>query len=162
MALPSGGAAARNLVLNEYDDRLNRVGKDQDHYEWSNRTAADFDQWWYQTLWYIKEITLPENMQRIPNWGRERNASGWQYFNEAAERVSGKPKLICQRCDSCITHPRKHGTTALSSHPESAKCKRISKIRGHELFTVQEGFKAGVDPTRITTRNGLLLISGLS
>jgi hypothetical protein len=143
MAVPMGNASARTIILNRYDDCLTRVGRSLDHYKWSNQTATDFEAWWHLTPWYTKEMDLPEKARRIPVWGRERNASGWQYFYEAAERLTGKPKLICQRCDFDITHPKKNGTSAMSTHPMSSKCLKTSAARGHAHPTFQEGFKEG-------------------
>jgi hypothetical protein len=139
-------APTRTLELNEFDDRLTRVGKNLSLYEWSARTNDDFLQWWTYTSWYIAEMRKPQVLRKIPVWGKERSASGWQYFNEAAERTTGRPKLICQRCDSDIGHPKKNGTTGLASHPLSEKCLKISRIRGIAQPTIQEGFRAGVLP----------------
>jgi len=140
---------ARSLVVSEYDDRLTRVGIQKDHYEWSTHTNDDFIEWWHRTKWYIAESRKPAKSQKIPTWGKQRHSAGWEYFNEAAERISGEPKLICQRCDHPIKHPKKNGTTGLSSHPLSIGCRAIAMQRGLGQPTIQEGFKAGVRPENL-------------
>ena len=76
----------------------------------------------------------------------KRRAAGWEYFIEGAVRVSGEPKVICNRCDTILTHPTIHGTTGITEHTSSKNCISVSNQRGFTQITVSEGFREQVLP----------------
>jgi len=144
---------ARILELNEFDDLLNRVGSSKGVYEWSTRTNDDFEEWHRRTTFYKEQMELPRKARRIPLWGKDRAAAGWQYFHEGADRITGIPMIICQRCSASMKHPKFHGTSAMTSHPHSDKCKKTAKARGLTQAILEEGFQESVQPE---TQPGLL------
>ncbi len=135
---------ARTLELNEFDDRLNRVGKSQGFYEWSIQTNNAFEEWYQRTTFYKEQMKLPYKARRIPLWGKDRAAAGWQYFHEGADRMTGIPVVICQRCSASIKHPKFHGTTSMTTHPHSDKCNKTAKARGFAQAAIEEGFRESV------------------
>jgi hypothetical protein len=137
---------ARTLDLNEFDDLLNRVGRSKGLYEWSARTNDTFEEWHQRTTFHKEQMELPRKSRRIPFWGKDRAAAGWQHFHEGADRITGIPMIICQRCSASMKHPKFHGTSAMTNHPHSDKCNKTAKTRGFTQAVLEEGFHESVQP----------------
>lgn len=122
-------------------DELPRGGSHNECYKWSTNHVDAFETWWKETQWFQ---TNQANRKSVPNWGSSKNAANWDHFEEGALRSTGEPKIICKRCDKVIAHTFRIGTSAMSSHIQTAGCMKVAKGKGLKQPTVVEGFKAGV------------------
>ena len=71
---------------------------------------------------------------RDPKWESiSRRATCWVEFLQAADRTTGKPKLIYTLCGEIIKHPnnKNTGSSALAAHLKSMKCKQLARQRGN-------------------------------
>jgi hypothetical protein len=129
-------------------DLFERIGKDKRCYKFAQENAQEFATWFKDTKYFQEEeaLGIKGMRKRIPRWGVRHNASGWEYFIEGADRVSGEPKVICTRCDAILAHPVKNGTSGMTEHPTTKGCEATSKARGLRQLVLSEGYMAGVLP----------------
>jgi hypothetical protein len=118
----------RTLELGEFDDRIERIGPNSDHYFWTFENRGNFAEWWQLTTWYREEAKKPNPI--FPNWGTNRSSIGWKYFVEAAHRIQGIPKVQCKRCKKFMAHPTPIGPSHLAKHIKSTRCKNAAARAG--------------------------------
>lgn len=77
----------------------------------------EFLAWWRTTPYQDK----------TSHWMKgTRGGQGWEHYEQAAEKESGHPQLLCRRCGAAIRHPfwERKGTSGLKRHYDSEACKR--------------------------------------
>lgn len=90
--------------------------------------------WWLYTNYGSTNATIP--------WDSQHGSASetWKEYEQAADTVSGSPKVVCKRCGAFLEHPYstkqptgkgkstekvgRHGTTNLSRHLDTVGCKR--------------------------------------
>ena len=113
-------------------------------------TSQKFNEWWLQTEYGAGVAAGSDRRYMNPNWDSSgRTAEAWSLFHEAAERVTGRPKIICKLCDEVLEHPnnKNAGSSGLKIHIESKGCKKKAHMRGLDSAQTRLDlqFKAGLD-----------------
>ena len=134
------------LSLSNDHDGLIQIGEGKRCYGFNPNTALSFINWHSGTSWAHQQNQITNSAKVVIRWGASRQAVGWGHFDEAADRFTGEPKLVCQRCDKVIKHPAINGTTGMDTHLKSKGCMGASKRRGLTQLDLTEGFRAGVLP----------------
>jgi hypothetical protein len=89
---------------------------------WTEMTKAKFIEWWLTTQYGIK----PE-AKRI-RWDKKGRLSDiWTHFDQIANIHTGKPKIVCKRCDMILEHPVLNGTSGMHRHWKNGQCQRKGK-----------------------------------
>lgn len=120
------------------------MGQHNEVYKWRHDNRDIFQAWWITTEWY-KSNTVGIARPTLPMWGTKKNAAGWEYFSEGANRSNGEPVITCHRCDKSMAHAFKHGTKTMTAHTTTKGCLSAAKTKG--IFsqpTIREGYMASV------------------
>ncbi|KAI9784871.1 MAG: hypothetical protein M1816_000716, partial [Peltula sp. TS41687] len=100
--------------------------------------------WWKETEFGEKVAANDNPGFRNPNWlSTTRTAPAWAEFIQAAERTTGRPKLICRHCDEVLEHPnnRNSGSSGITAHLNRETCKKAARRRGQIQQRVQQTLK---------------------
>jgi hypothetical protein len=118
-------------------------------------SLRQFLEWWETTPWYKTNQQRPPKQQIGITWTTKGQRSTiWSYLNYCAD-LSGKPAVICSRCDKVLAHPnftsnpnpdgtfRRNGISHLAVHLNSTSmCRLGSKKKGlpiiETLFNVNK------------------------
>ena len=106
--------------------------------------AEVFMEWWKETEFGEKMAANDNPRFRNPNWlSKTRTAPAWAEFVQAAERTTGRPKLICRHCDEALEHPnnRNSGSSGITAHLNRETCKKAVRRRGQTRQRVQQTLK---------------------
>ncbi|KAI9778255.1 MAG: hypothetical protein M1839_008279 [Geoglossum umbratile] len=114
-------------------DRL-QITEDGMFFVYTESQKEDFNMWWERTIW-AEETGYGKH--RHPNWdSRVRTALVWRKFTQVADRLTGEPGMMCDRCGANFAHPRTArygGTWPLECHLQSVDC----RSPGMEVVQVQ-------------------------
>ena len=108
-------------VLSQFD----QIGQGDLFYKWTLCLHSAFLTWWLETPWIVERASTIDDWSKRLGWeSRSRTSSVWQHFYQAANRLTGEPALVCQRCSYALSHPnvKASGTSTLSRHLESKVC----------------------------------------
>lgn len=125
------------------NQQLKRVGPNRRKnwvlYEPEN--SMEFLIWWAKTEY--GQVLNSEGRSRI-KWSIESHyAEVWRHFDQVADILTGRPKVICKSCSTLLDHPqhKKHGTSTMGKHQKSKSCRKGQK-RTHrqtlETNTIQK------------------------
>lgn len=120
-------------------------GKRHRCYVFSNANKDVFLDWWKQTTWYKDPDN--KNLREKINLGETQSGTStiWTSFEEGAIVGSGKPSIICLRCDDVLTHPyMNQGTGSGRDHLKKKSCKDSASMRGMTQLTLGETIPAQV------------------
>lgn len=107
--------------------RIGRLGR---FFQYSLEQHTEFIAWWTSTPWVIHEAaaqtTCYDLVSRLCWNSTSRTSEYWRCFNQAADRESGEPALVCQKCKKNLAHPNTKGTgtKAMKNHVLSAACRQ--------------------------------------
>jgi hypothetical protein len=110
--------------------------------------TREFYTWSSSTEWAIKN-----NERKIPRkvlWGSIKRAGEWDSYQECALRVTGEPKLFCNRCSEVIQHPQggnnssPPGNSGMITHLRSLGCTRTARQKGLQPTLFQTPFREAV------------------
>ena len=108
-------------ILPQFD----RIGRGELFFKWTPSIHSAFLTWWLETPWIVERASTTDDWSKRLGWeSRSRTSSVWQHFYQAANRLTGEPALVCQRCSYALSHPnvKASGTSTLSRHLESKVC----------------------------------------
>jgi hypothetical protein len=116
---------------------FNRIGRSKLFFQWTQEQHTQFLEWWLSTEWVINAAADQDGADDLAtrvNWNStSRKSEFWKSFDQAANRHTGEPVLICQKCGISIVHPgiRNSGTNALKNHVLSQSCRQIFQVRNN-------------------------------
>lgn len=101
----------------------NLIGYSSQFYQWTRDHHSHFCDWWVEQSWTLTAIvdlsTNSATLRKKLNWdSTARKSSVWTQFDQAANRKTGEPVLVCCKCSESISHPnvKGSGTSALGKH----------------------------------------------
>lgn len=98
--------------------------------------------WWAKTEY--GQVLNSEGRSRI-KWSIESHyAEVWRHFDQVADILTGRPKVICRTCLTLLDHPqhKKHGTSAMGKHQKSKSCRQGQKRTYRQTLTTNSIQKA--------------------
>lgn len=86
---------------------------------YDDMTRHEFVKWWLKTEFGQKK--------RI-RWETKRSSSIWQNFEQVAQALDGKAKIMCKRCGGILDHPHnnEHGTSTMTRHLKGTQCRNTA------------------------------------
>lgn len=84
-----------------------------------------FVEWWLMT-----EFGSKKELQRSIRWDTiQKKSDVWSSFDQVANARTGEPKVMCNRCQSVVVHPRfnRSGPSPMKNHLNSAYCTQPRK-----------------------------------
>jgi hypothetical protein len=116
-------------------DSLQRVGKPfQLSYVLYNSDETDptmqtsrtqFVEWWLLT-----EFGSKKELQKSITWDTiQKRSDAWSSFDQVANARTGEPKVMCNRCQEVVVHPKfkRSGPSPMSNHLKSDSCSKARK-----------------------------------
>jgi hypothetical protein len=123
----SANIASATLIRDDEDNELILWSKKK----WKiknkiNETREEFKQWWYFTLYEIKNVNLTiENKLLHIKWEEiNRTNDNWQHFIECVRAINETSRLLCRRCEDDLiyfTSTRKE-ISAIKNHHKKKDC----------------------------------------
>ena len=116
---------ARNLA--QLASGLDSV-KNGNYIIWSEDSMLSFNLWWHKTPYYHEKVL--KQKQYDPRWASSNRTSDcWKHFTQVAERTSGMPFVLCQICNTLLSHPNPKdiGTSTMNNHLKSKTCRKNLK-----------------------------------
>lgn len=82
-------------------------------------TRHEFVQWWLKTEFGQKK--------RI-RWETKRSSSIWENFEQVAQALDGKAKIMCKRYGGILDHPHnnEHGASTMTRHLRGPQCRNAA------------------------------------
>jgi hypothetical protein len=117
---------------------LNTVGQRSQCFQWTKDQHHQFLTWWLQTDWVATTVGLNNaDVVKQLGWDTTKRSVHWQQFYQAANRHTGEPAVVCQKCSIILAHPNSRvpatGTTTLGKHLTSKQCVNVSTSRSQGL-----------------------------
>lgn len=88
-------------------------------------SRIQFVKWWLMT-----EFGSKKELQKSIRWDTiQKKSDVWSSFDQVANARTGEPKVMCNRCQSVVVHPRfnRSGPSPMKNHLNSAYCSQPRK-----------------------------------
>jgi hypothetical protein len=111
-----------------------QIGLYKDFFQWSEENHIEFLKWWQSTEWTLQaigEFNDIDDLSKKLSWNsKTRTSDYWLSFDQAANRLTGEPALICRNCSTNLAHPntKNTGTKAMKNHLASAFCRQKAQL----------------------------------
>ena len=88
-------------------------------------SRIQFVKWWLMT-----EFGSKKELQKSIRWDTiQKKSDVWSSFDQVANTRTGEPKVMCNRCQSVVVHPRfnRSGPSPMKNHLNNAYCSQPRK-----------------------------------
>lgn len=88
-------------------------------------SRIQFVEWWLMT-----EFGSKKELQKSIRWDTiQKKSDVWSSFDQVANARTGEPKVMCNRCQSVVVHPKfnRSGPSPMKNHLNSAYCTQPRK-----------------------------------